>query len=93
MATCSVTFSVKDVSDTAYEGAVIRARYATPQGAASDTVLASDRWVTATTDVNGDATLTLQQGAVCRITCIEAGLDMEFEVPEQATYVFAKELT
>lgn len=92
MATCNVTFKVKDIGDTAYQGAVIRARYATPQGAASDTVVASDRWVTATTDASGDATLALQQGATCRITCIEAGLDMEFEVPEQSSYVFAKAL-
>lgn len=92
MATCSVSFSVLDVGGTAVEGAVIRVRYATPQGSADATVVAADRWVQATTDVDGAATLVLQQGAKCRITCIDAGIDNEFTVPEQATYVFAREL-
>lgn len=92
MATCDVTFTLQDVGGTAYDGAVIRARYALPQSATDDTIVGVDRWVSATTDANGEATLALVQGATVRIVCVEAGIDLEMDVPEQATYVFARHL-
>lgn len=90
--TCDVALTIEDAGGTAVEGAVVRARCVTPQGTESGTIIAGRGWVSATTDENGLATLTLQQNAKCRIVCDVAGLDWVFEVPGQAAYNFAKAL-
>lgn len=92
MATCDVTFKLQDITGTALENVRIRARYETPQSADNDTVVGVDRWVSTTTDANGDATLSLEQHARARITCVDCGIDTVLEVPGQATYVFARHL-
>lgn len=90
--TCDVTIKLEDAGGNAIENAVVRARYVTPQSTESRTIVSASQWVSATTDVNGDATIALQRNAKCRIVCVEAGLDREFSVPGQATYNLAREL-
>jgi hypothetical protein len=92
MATCNVTFHFEDAGGTAAEGVVVRGKAMTPQSAESDATVVTSGWVSATSDVAGDATLALQQGAKCRIVCNDAGLDFLFTVPQTSSYVFAREL-
>lgn len=92
MATCDVTFHFEDASGNAVENVVVRARPVSPQAVESDATIVTSGWVSATSDVNGDATLALQQESRCRIVCVDAGLDFIFPVPGQSTYAFSRAL-
>lgn len=92
MATCDVTFHFEDVGGVAVENIVVRARPVSPQSVDSDATVLTTGWLSATSDVDGDATLSLQQGASCRIVCPDAGLDYVLLVPQQSTYAFSRAL-
>lgn len=92
MATCDVSFHFEDVTGSAVEGVVVRAKPVAPQSSESDATILTSAWVSATSDIDGDATITLQQQSRCRIVCPDAGLDFVFIVPGQSSYVFARQL-
>lgn len=66
MATCVVSGTIKDVSDTAIESVTVRANIITP--AFSSTTLVVPKEITTTTDASGNWSLTLLQGVYAVIT-------------------------
>jgi hypothetical protein len=90
MATCVVTISL-ELAGAARVGSVVLGRQVPPNANIAQDKLISTAWQNATTDSNGDATITFEQGTRARIVCDDAGIDVEFDVPQQATYNLAEE--
>lgn len=90
MATCDVSITVEN-GGTARSGVLVMAQHVPPQSNIAQTVVVSRAWQTATTDSNGLATITMEQGTRARIVCDDAGLDIEFDVPQSSTYNIAEE--
>lgn len=66
MATCTVSGTIKDVSETAIEDVVVRANIITPVFASTSLIVPKE--LTTTTDASGAWSLVLSQGAYVVIT-------------------------
>lgn len=90
MATCAVSITVEN-GGTARSGVLVLGQHKHPQANVAQTVVVSRAWQSATTDANGLATINFEQGTRARLVCEDAGLDIEFEVPQTASYNIAEE--
>lgn len=90
MATCAVSITVENAG-TARASVLVLGKHVAPQANVAQTVIVSKAWQSASTDANGLATINFEQGTRARLVCEDAGLDIEFDVPESATYNIAEE--